>query len=167
MSAEVTNDMPGEVKVDKVREGTPETISRKKTFMEELDDLVGEQPPAPDPVAVAEALAQEEEDDPGVPKAGFGHRSQWDALDALMAEEGVTKDAEAPPRTEGFEEHEWEDDESGRGAAIFSDDAIRWRCKKCFRLVDASREETIGETLDRHGVQRVCGEQLAQDVMKE
>lgn len=159
MSAETTNDMPGEIRPDKVIEGAA-AAPRKKTFLEELDALVPDQPSAP-PTG-----PPEEEDDPGVPKAGFGHRSQWDALDALMAAEGVPADAVPGDRTEGFEEHEFEDERAGQGA-IFSCDDVRWRCKKCFRLIDAKREETIGEALDRHGIQRVCGDQLASDVMKE
>lgn len=158
----VTDNMPGEIRPEKVKEGTSEPTPRKKSWLEALDELVGEEAPMVPNSAESTALPE----DPGVPKQGFGGGGFGAALDALLRAEGVADDAEPESKTEGFEAHEWEDDGEGRhGPAMFSDDEIRWRCKKCFRLIDVTREETIGEALDRHGISRACGEQLARDLL--
>jgi hypothetical protein len=157
--------MPGEIRADKVKEGTAEPAPRKKSWAEALDEMLEAEAPK-SPAALASTEPAPPEDEPGLPKQGFGGSRFWVELDALLRAEGIPDDALPEAKPLEFETHEWEDDGEGRhGPAVFSDDQIRWRCKKCFRLLDMTREETIGGAIDRHKISRVCGEQLAQDLL--
>lgn len=83
-------------------------------------------------------------------------------LDGMLEQEGMSKDTEQPEhKTEGFEEHEWEFKEE----LIYEDDVAVAICKKCFRQMRLSRQQTFNEAMHAHSVNPDCGQGLAADVM--
>lgn len=83
-------------------------------------------------------------------------------LDGMLEQEGMSKETETPGyKTEGFEEHEWE----FKSELVYEEDDAIAICKKCFRQMRVTRQQTWNEGILAHGIDPDCGQGIATDVM--
>jgi len=82
-------------------------------------------------------------------------------LDAMLAQEGMSRETEASAKTEGFEQHEWE----FKKELVYEDDDVEAICRKCFRQMRMKREQTFNEAMASHQVNPDCGMGVASEVM--
>jgi hypothetical protein len=114
-------------------------------------------PPAPDTTPILDPLAHLiGGTDPNVDRDPFTLE-----LDALLAQEGLSKETETQPKTEGYEAHEWEFKET----LIYEDDVVEAVCKKCFRQMRMNRAHTWAEAMEHHKVNPDCGMGVTAEVM--
>lgn len=83
-----------------------------------------------------------------------------DFLDAALAEEGRSLDEDVVKVPEP-EQHQWESDRE----VIFEADTYRVTCRKCYRSMELSRDETIGQGMQRHLISSDCSLQTVGEVM--
>lgn len=148
---------------------TPDDILKKQ-----LDDMLqgDEQPQEVPAAAVATTLPAPAEEAPAEPDplAHLIGRQDPDAdrdpfsmlLDDMLAQEGMSKDTEqAERKTQGFEEHEWE----FKKEVQYEDDLVEVVCKKCFRQMRMTREQTTNQAMEAHQINPDCGMGVASEVM--
>lgn len=140
-------------------------------FSRALDDMIAqaEKPELPStlPAPPQQDVAPEAPVDP------FAHligRSDPDAdrdpfaamLDGMLAAEGMDKGQEVEKVPEP-ELHAWETDRE----TLYENDDYQVTCKKCFRSMRVTREETLGQAMQRHTIARDCSVQITAEVMSE
>jgi len=157
-------------------------------FLDKLDDALGLKPkeetpqpqlgdipaaaPTPTPTLqpVPEATPEDDfepvkEPDPeDVPKEPDPFAT---AIDDALRAEGVDVDKELrrkyDPAKGDLQTHDWKMERE----ALFSDEAYKFRCKRCLKWVTVAREQTIGQALVDQQIEPNCAAQIVQDIQAQ
>lgn len=82
-------------------------------------------------------------------------KNPFDAfLDDLEAQSGPVSEETQ------FEQHDWKTIKE----AIYEEDIYVWQCRRCFRQVNVSREETLEQACSKINLNVNCGEQILDDI---
>jgi hypothetical protein len=134
---------------------------------QKFDDFLKDLEKAPQPVAAPEAAEEAPPEAPVGPPdplaAYIGHAGpiqEKSPFDAFL--EAATEGVEAEEKDPDYVQHEWKTIRE----AIYEDDQHIWRCERCFRQLNANRDETLNQALARYNINESCGNQIATDVME-
>lgn len=88
-------------------------------------------------------------------------------LDEVLLAEGVDvkleKRRKYDPTKGNMQEHDWQ----AAKDTIYSDESYKFRCKRCLKWLVVKREETMGEVMERDGLDPNCASSVISSVMND
>ncbi len=89
-----------------------------------------------------------------------------DMIDQALIAEGLDPDKVArkkyDPVSGDLQAHEWDMDRE----TLYGSDSYRFRCKRCLKVIEVEREQTIKEAMDHYEVEPNCAEIVISEIMK-
>lgn len=102
-------------------------------------------------------------DEDAPPKAEDPFRQM---IDEALILEGLDPDRVArkkyDPINGDIQTHEWDMDRE----ALYANDDYRFRCKRCLKVIEVKREQTIAEAMKHYEVEPNCAEVVISGIMK-
>jgi hypothetical protein len=137
-------------------------------FKDKLDEMFGEQHKLTEHATEPGQVYQHEEEEfeKDVPES-TGEKDPFAAmLDEVLTAEGVDVSLEMRrkynPTAKDVRVHEWNTERE----SIYSCDAYKFRCKRCFKWVTVGREQTIDDAMREQDVNPDCGMAVITDTME-